>query len=408
MQVKVKDQDKIIAMTMSDFHIGENNGAVTTEPLHKINYIKKEGCDYFIHNKVDMLIDRVEAHIKKHGKIDYLILIGDIFDIAVKEKSDVFNLAHDFFSKYLVGNFNEVIYIPGNHDHHMWELLQNDEFVNKRIEVGKKASSLPHTLELKLELDEHNEHKIVHLDEENHISKNYNFIVSLLSNHKNKVPVHISYPNLYIECGQKLGICVTHGHLLEVGWNKSDEVIPHFSSIVLDDTDYFKNIERKNMPFTEFSNYLIAQSYGESVERLVDAPRSNKFMKYIAAEFPEFFTLPCNNDSLPNICKLYKEKLIVNEYLSSVLETMKNNELSFDILLYGHTHVPSFGDDYNFLPKSAGGYNKEIALKLYNTGGWVGINNNIDYINPNCSNKLPNPMYLSQNGEFTKVLYEKD
>ena len=63
---------------------------------------------------------------------------------------------------------------------------------------------------------------------------------------------------------------------------------------------------------------------------------------------------------------------------------MESYNIDFKELIYGHTHVPCFDLDYD----------KDIKLKIYNTGGWV----NIGEVN------RPNPMFLYGDGNIVSVL----
>ena len=67
----------------------------------------------------------VEGLIKELGrrkKIDELILLGDILDLAFSAFQDVIDRAREFFDRISNLDIGKIVYIPGNHDYHIWLL----------------------------------------------------------------------------------------------------------------------------------------------------------------------------------------------------------------------------------------------------------------------------------------------
>lgn len=380
------NESQNIALFISDFHISENDGSVTRNPVNTTNYTKsgKGANEYWVHNKVNDFLNKLDSIVAAEGKIQYLILMGDIFDLAVHENSQVFNLSRAFFKDCISKYFNEAVYIPGNHDHHMWEQLQYDEFIRQNIMLTGTAEVKPYASCQYLDLDNNQIKMVGNYDSLSSI----NFISYLISD--KDFPVHISYPNFYIT-SKEAGICVTHGHLLQPGWNKPDTfIVPGFRELLVD-TNYFKNIEMKNAPFTEFSNYSIADNYKGKADSITDG-LLNRLASKLSNKFPTFFTL----DTLPkeyNKKVLIKDSTITEEYFNQVDKELKSINSNFDILLYGHTHVPSYRDTLR-------------DILIYNTGGWVHIKDANKFSNKGTK-PMPNPLLLTGSGELKKVLFNE-
>jgi predicted phosphodiesterase len=114
----------------------------------------------------------VKALIKELNrgkKIDELILLGDILDLAFSSFRDVIDQARTFFHRISTLNVGKYIYVPGNHDYHIWllhiekrdviEPIQNEglpklpdymgQFLNKESFFSEV---LPEDLEEKLQI----------------------------------------------------------------------------------------------------------------------------------------------------------------------------------------------------------------------------------------------------------------
>jgi UDP-2,3-diacylglucosamine pyrophosphatase LpxH len=134
-------------MFISDFHIGENYGAVVQEiPKGREDnyighYVDEIGTEIYYHTEVANLLKVLE----KQTTIPYLIILGDVFDIAVDEVSDAFNLSQIFFNTEINGrtfmsHFDSVIFVAGNHDHHVWMMLQERYYIQDQLTDGKEAT----------------------------------------------------------------------------------------------------------------------------------------------------------------------------------------------------------------------------------------------------------------------------
>jgi len=414
----------LVAMFLSDFHIGENFGGVSRHiPTEwQLYYDSAEAFqNMYYHKKIGEMVHSIRETLKRNEQehIPYLILLGDIFDLAVHNESDAFNLAHEFFNaplfngRSLISFFDRVIYLPGNHDHHVWRMLQEEYYVENRLQNDLPALPFPQKSMSILKLNQ--SMTIQNIDSSLIAGGQYENIIShvLTDNNKN---VHISYPNLYVDYGDSNGICVTHGHFFEPNWNKDSSVVKYFPD-VNNMPDYFANLEKYNSPFTEFSDYAIAQTNQYFTDKLTDIPfedvaTSKEYAEignYLAREYPAFFPLDTVYKPLTDIEKLQRHPKQVFTYLQKTAEQMQRQGMQFSKLVYGHTHVPCFArikkfKDFGPEKTDADAEWLEQEIVIYNTGGWVGIKKPENININNTIAKAPNPMFLYEDGKIEKVL----
>ena len=87
-------------VVLSDIHLGDSRSTlqdrdVVKELIHELN---------------------------QGRKIDELILLGDILDLAFSSFREVIDRAREFFDRISGLNPRKIVYIPGNHDYHIWLL----------------------------------------------------------------------------------------------------------------------------------------------------------------------------------------------------------------------------------------------------------------------------------------------
>ncbi|MDP2683035.1 MAG: metallophosphoesterase [Deltaproteobacteria bacterium] len=105
---------KIKVMALSDLHLGEPEGLLYNKPP----------------NILDILVAKVSELANGGGGIENgieeLILIGDIADLSEAKPEEAYSNTRVFLTAILKKvSVDKVIYIPGNHDHHLWvEMLE--------------------------------------------------------------------------------------------------------------------------------------------------------------------------------------------------------------------------------------------------------------------------------------------
>ena len=105
-----------IAVT-SDIHLGDSNCQLVTDNL--------------------ALGPKFQRFCEVIGEVDYLVLLGDIFDFSISSYESVYKVARIFLKEILDRKIApQVIYIPGNHDFEFWHILEHEVNIIKPILIN--------------------------------------------------------------------------------------------------------------------------------------------------------------------------------------------------------------------------------------------------------------------------------
>jgi 3',5'-cyclic AMP phosphodiesterase CpdA len=79
------------------------------------------------------------------GKVDYLVLLGDILDFSVASYADAYRQARCFFRRLAKdGLARELIYVPGNHDFDVWHTVEHQvNVINRLVVTLTRSGELP-------------------------------------------------------------------------------------------------------------------------------------------------------------------------------------------------------------------------------------------------------------------------
>ncbi len=286
----------------------------------------------------------------------------------------------------------EIFYIPGNHDHHLWELARETQYVEwfKRHPEMEELEPPLHTTPLFQSRQAR--HKIPSV-----------FLYILLTYLSQKpgyewareIEIKVRYPNLGIRSGNRLAL-FTHGHFLEtiyqgVSWLR-DLFFRTGNPSTID------LLEAQNFAWIDFFWSVLGRSgeAGQSVETIYEYSKSRKMRKRLirglADNIKERYRSKCRLRFLSmiirtplSICLLNRLfdrerartdtalshevlkglKVYLAGYLKRELEVeagdLRPERVSF---VFGHTHKPHTQS----LP-DPGGY--PSGVEIYNTGGWV-------------------------------------
>lgn len=138
----------------------------------------------------DQALDRLIAVLSGLGQIDELVLLGDIFDFWTTTVTQAIELSRMTMSElFKLENVGRMVYIPGNHDHHVVR-LRHAEQTNKRLRDGELEPG-----ELTIPLTEDCP------------------VLEPVKPDKAAFPSFMTYPWYQVEVGGKSAL-LTHGHLL--------------------------------------------------------------------------------------------------------------------------------------------------------------------------------------------------
>ena len=244
---------KIQAMILSDLHFGDNNSILHYEHPDRKTIFKE---------LVKEINDRRQDQDaeSRDKQIPYLILNGDIYDLSFAEYKYAFGDAKDFYKMLKKEKlFGKIIFIPGNHDHHLWWLFQKEKLIMDPIRSGDTdgIEVLVHVNSASLDLEK-GDLSYYRSDPPYPTLQGATFLDALTG-----YDVKIVYPNLYLifkENLERKAIVVTHGHFFESLWTFATDLFP--KNLARFDASPFNLyfLEKINSAFTEFGWHTLGQA----------------------------------------------------------------------------------------------------------------------------------------------------
>jgi len=384
---------KIKYVCLSDMHLGAENSLLTklttdcadTEPTKPSPALVQ-------------LVECLKSLISQNdnGEKPILILNGDILELALTTDNLAAMAFERFIELILPANeadrlFKEIIYLPGNHDHHLWETARETQYVNyintsKEQQPGCLLKIPWHTTKM---FDPNPPvpatflngiiHRYPHLGEEGH-----------------RFEINTVYPSFGILSPDSARCAIfSHGHFIESMYMLMSELrglmFPEgkpASSIYA--------IEAENFAWIDFfwSTMGRSGSVGSDVELVYDKLQSEealgKLLDNLVDGLDERYDLPGPDVVAKMVLKwvLHKalkaikdrERLTPEKDLSDDAEEGLKNFLVGPVLdqiiqersgnipdmtfVFGHTHKP-FQRDMQF------GASFHPWSRVYNSGGWV-------------------------------------
>lgn len=378
---------------LSDLHFGQDNSLLTC--------LKEDSPERDYLNASPVLINLVNAlrhlvtKINTDGTKPILILNGDILELALAEMNEAAMQFERFIDLILPEKieeqlFSEIIYVPGNHDHHFWEIARETQYVDhiKDIPCDQCYEPPYHTSDLfDSDLTCYFLTKLIQRRE--HLKQ---------QNYK----IKIAYPNYGIINDDKSKcIIFHHGHFIEdiykLMTSLMDMMFPERLEDKTEDSKKVWKLEAENFAWIDFfwstmgrsgdagkKVEVIYESFQnkESRERIVSNLAKGFSKRYgLSGRIGDFIEETILNSVIDILFKMAsnREKTITSdvltqkaeEYLLKFLETQVYHQLIDDIktipdqvtFVYGHTHKP----DHRKVKLN----NYPQIVNVYNTGGWV-------------------------------------
>lgn len=373
---------------LSDMHLGEEDSLLSnlktacpevdpTEPSPVMTHLVK--C-------LDYLISKNE-----HAKRPTLLLNGDILELALTPM----NISAMVFERFVELTmapgkelFEKIVYIPGNHDHHLWEIARESQYV--RYMNSKKPGdplNIPwHTTNLFIE------------EAPNPVPAYFlTNLVQRFPNLKDFV-VTTAYPNFGL-LGEDSQRCLIfhHGHFIESLY----QLMSTLRNLVFKDRErprHVWDLEEENFAWIDFFWSTMGRSgkVGQDIERfyekMQDPDQFKKLLFNLADNLAKEYGLPGWGDrmearimkwvlgaAVDKMSSLERSdtKRALSDEAEKGLWAYVNNPVREQILIeldqedvphdvtfvFGHTHKP-FQEDMNFK-----GYPRWV--NVYNSGGWV-------------------------------------
>ena len=403
------DRD-FLALIFSDLHLGEEDSVFMLYDKDEVNSTYLEALKAFLSERVEL-------------PVPYLIIAGDGLDLSLARRRKAFPALKAFLSKFN-DLFSEVlIYLPGNHDHHLWVALQEEALIFQKIRTNREVEPYYYAL---CPLIESGQIRFPRKE----ISQPFGqktFLYHLLPEEAQAEGrgFLVAYPNLYLKEDDSF-ILVTHGHFFEEVWTLFSDVLRGSLAQMGLKRLNFKKLEQINSPFIEFGWYSLGQAGELSMllERLWDelhaggpGPLTDKVLEDIIHYLDErldfkpkarktFFgriqnifrhlwagAAEVSSDALlwltgeiikhllmahiveegkpkpgaslrhsPSILSDEKTRVRIKTYLEMALPAFP----ALNKLIFGHTHVPFLNGELE-IDTPAG----KRKIVCFNTGGWV-------------------------------------
>jgi hypothetical protein len=365
-------------------HLGEEDSILT-----KLKDDATEVDPYEAGPVLVELVNCLKVLISKNEKKQKptLILAGDILELALSSTSKAAMVFERFMELVMKPGgelFDKVVYIPGNHDHHLWELARESQYVNYTLVKGRGPD----------------------LKDPYHNTKMFNpnplpsFLLSRLVSSSDAISdfdVQIAYPNFgFVKADGSRCVIFHHGHfteslymLMTTGMNL---VYPDRKQ---PETVY--EIEGENFAWIDFFWSTLGRQgdVGGRVESIYESMADPERFKKLLSTLADSIAREYN---IPYVAEFLEPKLLrgVFHFLAGMLSKKERDHTDDDLsqeghkslwsymtgplrnqiledlgsmpndvtFIYGHTHKP-FEKDLDF----RGFYPQWV--NTYNTGGWV-------------------------------------
>jgi UDP-2,3-diacylglucosamine pyrophosphatase LpxH len=371
---------------LSDMHLGADNSVLTAIKPNSIETDTSQPSAV-LHQLVVCLRELIAQN--ESTQKPTLVLNGDILEMALSDTNRAAMVFERFieliFPQEGEALFNKnILYIPGNHDHHIWESARETQYVSfiARIRPGAELPAPWHTT------------KMLAPD----LVREY-FLTNLLQrySHLQDATVNVVYPNyaLVNNDGQKC-IIFSHGHYIESIYSLMSTlntmVFPHRNR-----PEVVWELEAENFAWIDFfwstmgRSGDVGQDIGVFYAKLQDRQQVEKLIANFVTSWlkqshqPEWiqgieakgleWLLDFVYSRISPLEKQRTSQILSPDaqrglqwYLEGPLleQARRENKQSIPAdttLLFGHTHKP-FQQEMNFA-----GY--PAPLKVYNSGGWV-------------------------------------
>jgi len=392
--------NEIRYVCLSDMHLGEEDSLLTEVNGNNVDPLKASAVMVHLAECLRELISKNEGPEKP-----ILILNGDILELALSEYNTSAMIFERFMELVMAKGrelFDKIIYIPGNHDHHLWEMARETQYVEYIYRHPNIHLDLPwHKTEMFLLEGKEND------SDENQVTSY--FLDRILKRHakldieddyklRDNILIKIAYPNLGLlsESKEKC-VVIHHGHFVESKYYIMSKLKADLLNIDCDMPSDVQLIESENFAWIDFLWSALGRS-GEVgaltetlYEHMLDEGQMNIFISKVAKNLSKKYDLIGWHDLMEE--KILKSALEfvfsrisggerslkdmplgqqtekgMAQYLMAVRNQIINerqgaplpSEMAF---VFGHTHKP-FLEEFNIE-----GFRMPVAV--YNTGGWV-------------------------------------
>lgn len=337
----------------------------------------------------------------KKKELDYLVLNGDIIDFSINSFEESCKIARPFFQAIKKdGLAKEIIYIPGNHDKHVWDAVEWETNIIRRLNKHKDPRAFRRT---QPGLIDYTNNLPLNLTGVSRVANTQHYGTLFLEGffeENNTLTINVVYPNLYIKTNKDVYL-ITHGHMLELAWVLLSEILsgePELTGQL-----GIKELEEYNIPLTSMICTGVGQ--GGKVSKLFytiqkeakrgKTERLKKLLDNIIPNLDKLIELPWYAELLDDVLlkairmsalyiagdmsdSRYDEKFLENDSVRKrflrfhAASSSQAGELGIETpnkIIFGHTHEPLSCENPMKIENLS--FIKDGEAYLYNTGGWL-------------------------------------
>lgn len=371
---------------LSDMHLGQED-SILANLNSDLTDIDVSRASPALEALCRSLRELIEADSRQKPR-PTLILAGDIFENALTTMNNALMDFERFIELVMPKDqelFDKILYIPGNHDHHMWELARETQYVENYLKKTKPKD--------RLNVPWHDSRMFAQKNKPLPVGYIINNLIQRYDHLKN-FEVSIAYPNfgLYQE---KQCALFHHGHFVEALYHLMSDLALMLSPGMKPPTDVGE-IEAQNFAWIDFFWSALGRSgdAGPLVENIyislgVKKARDRLICNLAASLIKKY---DCNwLKLLKNPIEFGLQKIVdtivdrersrtngkplsvagekgLKQYLSGPVLAQWRYEIKGQpervTFIFGHTHKP-YEKQYRLE-----GY-PQNRIDVYNTGGWV-------------------------------------
>ncbi|MGE3191087.1 MAG: metallophosphoesterase [Vicinamibacterales bacterium] len=270
---------------VSDTHFGDDLCTLVTEPVD--GGPARLGPGY-------------PAFRRAVGRVDYLILLGDVLDFSVAYYEKAYRHAKVFFTALQQDQVaGQLIYIPGNHDFDIWHIVEHQVNVINQLKQGELPRAFKRSVPGVLDdrrTDPAEKFRLPDVTPKpewhDNRAKYGNLFLDNITRRPGasrgvraegrKLTFNFAYPNLYLVGDDGESVLVTHGHYFEAYWAMASDWLMHFAADHVPlETPGEPNLQElvgMNLPLNQLACTGIGQAQPltwliRAVQREVDAGR---------------------------------------------------------------------------------------------------------------------------------------
>ena len=376
----------------SDLHLGEEDSLLTNVDAQSGEAMP---------NAASPVLERLAGCLREVLKRNAagaprptLILNGDILELALCTEDQAIKAFAQFISLLMRENgglFGEIVYVPGNHDHHLRELARETQYLNYMRRLPRLEDLEPAWHTTKVFMDMQGKDRLVHQSLTG-IARSVPFLSDL--------EILTAYPNFGVLGSSGAGercVIFHHGHFIESAYY----LMSTAASLIFSDHQVpgdVYNLEAENFAWidcfwstmgragkvgTEIDRIYEASSNQQSLEKLTDALAHNLARNYdllipwsdwleekafksllrhvvvkrVAGQQERQLSAPLSEEAAAGL-RWYLEGPLRNQ-----MQVEHGGAPENVTFVFGHTHKP-FERTMDLKVSSRG-------VKVLNTGGWV-------------------------------------